>query len=590
MYIESVPNRHSPPAILVRESFRDEQGNVKKRTLANVSDWDPGVIAGLKVLLKGGQASAVPLAEQFEIQRSLPHGHVAAVLGTLFQTGLHTVIDRRDSRERALCLALIVSRILDPGSKLALSRQLDTATATSTLGQELGLGEVDEQDIYSAMRWLFDRQDAIEKRLARIHLGEGSTVLYDLTSTYYEGSKCVLAARGHNRDGKTGKRQINFGLLTDSHGCPVAIEAFTGNTADPATVGHQLKTLRGKFGLKKVILVGDRGMLTSARIEALRTDATLDQFAWISALRTEQVRKIAAAGHLQAELFDETDLAEITSDEDFPGERLVVCRNPALAAERTRKRSELLDATEKKLTEIAAACRRSRTPFKGQPNIARRVEREAAKYKMLKHFELEIGDTDLTWKRREAEIAEEAAMDGNYIVRAGRVSAEELDAGGLVRTYKSLSGVERAFRGIKTTSLRVRPIFHREEDMVRAHLLVCMLAWHLRWQLEQRLKPVLFNDEEPGGAPRKSPVAKARRSASGNQKAATRQTNTAAPLPVHSFATLMSDLGTLTRNTLRPNIPGAPASIYKLTEPTANQAKALELLGVTPRTLPASSQ
>lgn len=590
MYIESVPNRNSPPAILVRESFRDEQGKVKKRTLANISDWDPVVIAGLKVLLKGGQASTVPLAEQFEIQRSLPHGHVAAVLGTLFQTGLHTVIDRRDSRERSLCLALIVSRILDPGSKLALSRQLNPATATSTLGGELGLGEVDEQEIYRAMRWLLDRQDAIEKRLAKAGLGEGSTVLYDLTSTYYEGSKCVLAARGHNRDGKSGKRQINFGLLTDSQGCPVAIEAFTGNTADPATVGHQLKTLRGKFGLEKVILVGDRGMLTSARIEALRTDATLDQFAWISALRSGQVRKIAAAGHLQAELFDETDLAEITSEEDFPGERLVVCRNPALATERTRKRNELLEVTEKNLTEIAAACRRTRAPLKGQANIARRVENAAAKYKMLKHFELEISETTLMWKRRETEIAEEAALDGYYIVRAGRVSAEEMDADGLVRTYKSLSGVERAFRGIKTTSLHVRPIFHREEDMVRAHLLVCMLAWRLRWQLEARLKPVLFNDEEPGGAPRKSPVAKARRSASGSQKAATRQMNSASSLPVHSFATLMSDLGTLTRNTLRPNIPGAPANIYKLTEPTANQTQAFELLNIIPKALPACSQ
>lgn len=590
MYIESVPNRHSPPAILVRESYRDDQGKVKKRTLANVSDWDPAVIAGLKVLLKGGQASTVPLAEQFEIQRSLPHGHVAAVLGTLFQTGLHTVIDRRDSRERSLCLAMIVSRILDPGSKLALSRQLDPATATSTLGQELGIGEVDEQAIYRAMRWLLERQDAIEKRLAKARLGNGSTVLYDLTSTYYEGSQCVLAARGHNRDGKSGKRQINFGLLTDSQGCPVAIEAFTGNTSDPATVSHQLKTLRGKFGLEKVILVGDRGMLTSARIEALRTDATLDQFAWISALRSGQVRKIAAAGHLQAELFDETNLAEITSEKDFPGERLVVCRNPALAAERTRKRHQLIEVTETKLTEIAAACGRPRAPLKGQADIARRVQREAAKYKMLKHFELEINDTGLTWKRRETEIAEESAMDGYYIVRAGRVSAAEMDAGGLVRTYKSLSGVERAFRGIKTTGLHVRPIFHREEDMVRAHLLVCMLAWHLHWQLEQRLKPLLFNDEEPGGAPRQSPVAKARRSAGGDQKAATRQTNTAAALPVHSFATLMSDLATLTRNTLRPNIPGARATLYKLTEPTANQAKAFELLGVVPKALPASSQ
>lgn len=586
MYIESVPNRTSPPAILVRESFRDENGNVKKRTLANISDWDPEVVEGLRVLFKGGHASSHALQDQFRVVRSLPHGHVAAVLDTLRGIGLPAALERKSGPQRALAIALIAGRILFPGSKLALSRHLDPETATSTLGEELGLGKVDEHDLYGAMRWLLERQAKIEARLAAGQLPENTAVLYDLTSTYYEGSCCSLAEFGHNRDGKRGKRQINIGLLCDAKGCPVSVEVFPGSTGDPATVASQLKTLRERFGLKRIILVGDRGMLTSARIDELKEDQT-GAYGWISALRSGQIRKLADTGELQLELFDERDLAEITSEQHFPGERLVVCRNPALGAERGRKRNELLDATEAKLAAIAAACQRDRAPFRGKDKIARRVERECAKYKMLKHFELTITETSLHFVRAGEAIAREAALDGIYVVRAGRVAESQMDTAGLVQAYKSLSQVERAFRALKTTILNVRPIFHREEDMVRAHVLVCMLACHVQWHLERQLQAALFNDEEPDGAPRSSPVAKAKRSERAQAKAASKRADD--DLPVHSFATLLEDLATLCRITVRPAVCGAK-DFHKLTEPTAVQSKALGLLGVTLKAIPSCSQ
>jgi len=585
MHVDLIPNRNSPPAILVRESYR-QNGKVKKRTLANISHWDPEVIAGLRVLLKGGHASTTALEDQFSVERSLPHGHVAALLGVLRGIGLHTLLERKSGKQRALAMAMIAARILLPGSKLALSRHLSPATATSTLGEELGLGEVDEHDLYGAMRWLLERQQKIEGRLAKEHLPEDTAVLYDLTSTYYEGSTCPLAEFGHNRNKKRGRRQINIGLLCNSQGCPVSVEVFPGSTGDPATVASQIKTLRERFGLKRIILVGDRGMLTNARIDELRQDDT-HSYGWISALRSGQIRKLAHCGDLQPELFDECDLAEITSEEHFPGERLVVCRNPALAAERKRKRNDLLAATQAKLQSIANACKRVRAPYHGKDKIARRVERECAKYKMLKHFELTLTETSLKFVRDEEALAREAALDGIYIVRAGRVSQEEMDAAKLVETYKSLSQVERAFRAMKTTVLNVRPIFHRQEDMVRAHVLVCLLASHLQWHMERQLKPALFNDEVPGGAPRSSPVAKARRSERAETKAATRKAQDA--LPVHSFATLLEDLATLCRITVRPAIAGAH-TFNKLAQPTAVQAKALALLGLTPKAIPACSQ
>lgn len=585
MHIDVIPNRNSPPAVLVRESYR-EDGKVKKRTLANISKWDPVLVEKLRALFKGGHVSSTPLEDQFEIERTLPHGHVAATLDTLRAIGLHRTLERKSSQSRALAMALIAGRILFPSSKLALSRHLNPATATCTLGEELGLDQVDEQDLYRSMRWLLERQGKIEARLVKEHLAEDSAVLYDLTSTYYEGSTCPLAGFGHSRDKKRGKRQINIGLLCNSEGCPVSVQVFPGSTSDPATVPGQIAALRERFGLKRVIIVGDRGMLTSARIEELRADEQ-SHYAWISALRSGQIRQLADSGQIQPELFDQRDLAEITSEEHFPGERLVVCRNPALGAERERKRNEMLAVTEEKLQIIAAACQRPRAPYRGKDKIARRVERECAKYKMLKHFRLEISESSLHFSRDHEAIAREAALDGVYIVRAGRVKTAEMSSARLVETYKSLSRVERAFRGLKTTMLKVRPIFHRGEDMVRAHVLVCMLASHLQWHMQRALKPVLFDDEVPGGAPRSSPVAKALRSEQGELKAARK--TAVDGLPVHSFATLLEDLATLGRHTIRPTIKGA-GTFNKLTNATDVQAKALALLRVTPRAIPACSQ
>jgi hypothetical protein len=582
MYIESVPNRNSPPAVLLRRSYRGEDGKVKKQTIANLSALEPEVIEGLKVLLKGGHASDVPLEDQFRIERSLPHGHVAAALGKFRQLGMHQLLQRNGSAQRDLAVALIIGRILHPGSKLALSRALSAATATSTLAQELGLEpEVSELDLYKAMRWLLERQGRIEQRLAKQYLRDDAPVLYDLTSTYYEGSTCVLAQRGYNRDGKKGKRQINFGLLCSGEGCPIAVEVFEGSTADASTVEGRIRQLRERFHLERVLIVGDRGMLTSARIEAL---GEVEGVSWISALQASQVQKLAQSGALQLELFDQTDLAEIQS-EDFPGERLVVCHNPLLAQQRARTRTELLAATQAGLDAIAQACARERNPYRGKDRIARRVERAVGKYKMLKHFELTITESSLQYHRKEQAIAEEAALDGIYVVRSGRVGPEQMSREELVQTYKSLSGVERAFRGMKTTSLNVRPIFHREEDMVRAHIFLCMLAFHLQWHMQQDLKPLLFIDEVPGGAPRSSPVAKARRSERADTKAATKTTEDG--LTAHSFRTLLTDLATLCRHTVRPAIKGA-GTFYKLTEPTPGQARALDLLNVTLKPQPCS--
>lgn len=583
MYIESVPNRNSPPAVLLRESYRGEDGKVKKRTVANLSSLKPEVIEGLRVLLKGGTAADKPLEEQFGVERTLPHGHVAAALGLFSKLGMFPLLERKRSEERSLAAALIISRLLDPGSKLALSRQLSRETATSTLGEELGLEEkIGEKDLYRAMAWLLDRQDKIERRLAKKHLSGSDPILYDLSSTYYEGSTCVLARRGYSRDGKKGTRQINFGLLCSSEGCPVAVEVFVGNTGDPATVQAQVNKLRDRFGMERILLVGDRGMLTSARIEALKQ---CDDIAWISALQNAGVRQLARSGAVQMELFDRQDLVEIRCEKDFPGERLVVCMNPALREERARKRMELLEVTERKLQKISDACTRSRNPYRGKDRIARRVEREAGKYKMLKHFKLSFTETGLSFERDESSIAEESALDGLYVVRAKEEGTGHMDEAQLVRTYKSLSGVESAFRSIKTETLHVRPVFHRQEDMVRAHIFICMLAYYLQWHLTKTLKPVLFEDEVPGGAPRSSPVAKARRSEAAEAKAAGKQTSDG--LCVHGFKTLLKELATLCRVTIRPDIKNADA-FFKLTEPTQIQKKVFDLLGFKPQIAPCS--
>ncbi len=574
MYIESVPNRSSPPAILLRESYR-EGGKVKKRTIVNLTRWPPALIEGLRCLLKGG--TAVPRFEDaVDIVRSLPHGHVAAVLGTLRKLGLETLIDPKPSPRRDQVLAMIVARILEPASKLATARRLAEATAVSTLGEILD-ADLDEDELYAAMDWLLERQERIEQGLAERHLEEGCLVLYDLTSVWMEGRSCPLAKRGHSRDGKRGKLQIEFGLLCDRDGCPVSVEVFPGNTADPATLASQIATVRERFSLTKVVLVGDRGMLTEARIREEVKPAGLD---WISALRGPAIRALVEAGEVEMSLFDERDLVEVTSDA-YPGERLMVCRNPLLAADRARKRSELLAATEALLEPIAAATRRKKRRLKGKEKIGERVGKVIGKYKMAKHFTWSIDDEGVfTWQRDDASIAAEARLDGLYVIRTS-LPQTQLDGPGTVRAYKRLSSVERAFRSLKTVDLKVRPVFHRTEPRVRAHVLLCMLAYYVEWNMRQKLKPVLFDDEDAEGAEalRRSVVAPAKVSISAQAKAATRETPDGDP--VHSFRTLIDDLATITRNTVMPPLPDAKP-FQVTTRPTPLQTKILNLLGVRP--------
>ena len=573
MYIETVPNRSSPPAVLLRESFRRD-GKVRKRTLANLSKWPPAIVEGLRILLKGGTAVA-SLDAAFDVVRSLPHGHVAAVLGTIRQLRLEQLIDPEPSPERARVLAMIAARILDPGSKLAVARGLEAATARDTLARTLDLGPLDEDDLYAAMDWLLARQGRIEQRLAKRHLRDGTLVLYDLTSVWMEGRTCPLARRGHSRDGKRGKLQIAVGLLCDRAGCPVSVEVYAGNTGDPATVGAQVEKLRAQFGLSRVVLVGDRGMLTDARLRDDVRPAGLD---WISALRGPAIRALVDAEAVQLSLFDEQDLVEVRTDA-YPGERLIVCRNPLLAKERARKREALLVATEAVLEPIATATRRAKRRLKGAEKIGERVGKVIGKYKMAKHFEWSIdADGGLVYQRRAAAIAAEAALDGLYVIRTS-LSEADLDGPDTVRAYKRLTTVERAFRSFKTVDLRVRPVFHRTADRVRAHVLVCMLAYYVEWHMRRKLRPMLFDDEEPEAAEaqRTSVVAPAQRSDSAENKARTRRT--AAGDPVHSFRTLLQDLATVCRNTVAPRVPGAE-TFEIVTRPTPLQQQAFKLLGV----------
>jgi len=572
MYIEAVPNRNSPPAILLRESYRQD-GKVRKRTLCNLSDWPTAHIEGLRGVLRGGTVIAAE-RDAFTVIRSLPHGHVAAALGAARKIGLDRILGPVGNRCRDLILALIVGRILDPASKLAAARALSPATAASSLGELLGLGEVDEDELYAALDWLLERQPAIEAMLAKRHLTNGTLVLYDVSSSYMEGRCCPLAKRGYSRDGKKGTLQIIYGLLCAPDGCPVAIEVFDGNTADPMTLATQVEKLKQRFHLDHVVLVGDRGMITQARLTEDIKSAGLD---WITALRAPAIKQLVAGGALQLSLFDQRDMASITAP-DFPGERLVVCRNPDLAAERTRKRGELLAATERDLARIRAAVARKRDPLRGIAQIGLAVGTVINKHKMAKHFDLDITHTAFSFARKTAEIAAEAATDGVYVIRTS-LPADTFDNTATVRSYKSLALVERAFRCIKTVELHVRPVYHRLADRVRAHVLLCMLAYYLEWHMRQRLAPMLFDDTDKAAAEalRSSVVATAQRSPA----AVTKQTTglTEDGLPVHSFQSLLVDLATLARNTIVTAItPNYPLTVS--TRPTPIQHKAFALLGV----------
>jgi len=578
MYIAVVPNRSSPPAILLRESFR-AQGQVKNRTLANLSAWSSDRVEALRQVLRGRLGPpAARAGTGLEIVRSWPHGHVAAVLGSVRRLDLERLLAPTPSPPRALVVAMLVQRLLAPGSKLATARGLAEATRTSTLSAALRLPGVDEDDLYAALDWLRARQGAIERALAGRHLQAGQLVLYDVTSTYFEGRRCPLAKRGHSRDGKRDKLQIVFGVLTNAAGCPVAVEVFDGNTGDPKTVTAALTTVRQRFGLERLILVGDRGMLTAARIrEEL---AGVEGLEWITALRAPAIQALVHSGALQLSLFDQQDLAEITHP-DYPGERLIVCKNPLLAADRARKRQELLAATERDLAGIATATRRTKRPLRGPAAIGLRVGKVLGRYKVGKHFTIEITARAFGYQRDEAAIAAEAALDGLYVIRTN-VPAGGLPAPETVRSYKRLAEVERAFRSLKTVDLHVRPIHHRKADRVRAHVFLCLLAYYVEWHMRQALKPLLFDDEDKAAAEalRPSIVAPAQRSPRAKAKAATKRTEDG--LPVHSFQTLLADLATLTTNQVRP-LGADGATLDILATPTPLQQRAFELLGVSPR-------
>jgi transposase len=571
MYVTRIPNRDSPPAVLLRESYR-EGGKVKSRTLANISDWPEAKIDSLRRVLAG--ETLVPLAaERFEIARALAHGHVAAALGTARRLGLDQVLPKGPERRARLILAMIVARIIEPAAKLATARQLSEATAAHSLGAVLGLGEVDEDELYAALDLLGRSQAGVEKILAQRDLKDGVLVLYDVTSSYLEGRRCELAQFGYSRDHRGDRPQIVFGLMCTPEGCPVAVEVFEGNLGDPSTLSNQVRKLRMRFRLKRVVLVGDRGMITKARIDADLAPAGFD---WITALRAPAIKALAAeSGPLQLSLFDQRDMAEIVSD-DYPGERLIVCRNPELAAERTRKRDELLEATEKTLIEIRAMTEKKRNPLRGQDKIALKVGAVIDRRHMAKHFDIAITETGLSWSRKTEAIAAEAALDGVYVIRSS-LPGDGFPAAAVVLAYKGLSHAERGFRDIKSGDLDVRPIHHRRAHRVRAHVFLCMLAYYVIWHMKRDLAPMLFKDDDPAAAAaqRSSPVAKAKVSPAARQKAITRRAKDGQP--VHSFRTLLQDLANLTRNSVRFG-DARPTTI--LSRPTQTQNRAFDLLGL----------
>ena len=575
MHIAKVPNRNSRPSFLLRETYR-EDGKVKNRTLANLSKLPIERIETLRAALRGDPL--VPIGSNgFEIRRSLPHGHVLAALTIAQRSGLDELLPRRaPQRRRDVALALIVARLLDTAAKLATARMLDADTASHSLGETLGLGSVTAREIYSTLDWLGRAQGFIENQLARRHLKNGALVLYDVTSTYLEGRCCPLAQHGYSRDSRSDRPQLVIGLLCAADGCPVAVEVFEGNTADPATVATQITKLKERFRLRHVVMVGDRGMITSARIEQALRPAGLD---WITALRGPAIQRLAApGGPLQLSLFDTRDMAEISSP-DYPGERLVVCKNPLLAEERRRKRDELLTLTEADLGKIQARVTREKNPRHGAAEIGKAVGAVLGKRKMAKHFELTITDTAFDFTRKAEAIADEARLDGFYVLHTN-LPAELADAAGTVRAYKSLAQVERAFRSIKTVDLELRPVFHWTAPRVRAHVLLCMLAYYLELHMRQPLAPILFDDHDraTAEAERASPVAKAKVSKAAYRKASTQRTDgtDGEVQPVHSFRTLLADLATLTRNT----VLAGKMTLTVQTTPTPVQRRAFSLLGV----------
>jgi transposase len=582
MFIETVPNRDSPPAVLLRESYRDEHGRAQKRTLANLSKLPRDVIDGLKALLKGGTVIGTG-PDELQIERSLPHGHVAAVLSMIRKIALDRLIlstakDPASQRHCDLVIAMMVDRLIAPRSKLGFVRAVDQESAISSLGAVLSLGKVKEREAYEALDWLLERQTRIENGLARRHLQDGVLVLYDVTSSYFEGRCCPLARYGHSRDHRRDRPQIVYGLLCTREGLPIAVEVFDGNMADPSTLRAQVEKVKDRFAISRMVVVGDRGMITSARIRDDLKPAGLD---WITCLRAPAIKALAQDdGPLQLSLFDERDLAEISAPDMFPGERLIVCRNRDLATERARKREELLVATERELARLQEQVCRKGSRLKSAAQIGMAVGAVLNRKKMAKHFDVEVADGSLCWSRRIEQIAEEERLDGIYVIRTS-MPAEHLDAAETVQAYKDLSRVERAFRSLKTVDLEVRPIRHWTAQRVRAHVFLCMLAYHVEWYLREALAPLLFHDTDLAAAraERASPVAKTEPSEAAKAKKATKRSPDGHP--VMSFADLMAHLGTLTRNIMR--VPLRPKHRFTLcSKPTPLQEATFRLLDINP--------
>ena len=574
MYIERVPNRNSPPAVLLRESYREGK-KVKKRTLANLSKLPDEVVDNLRLSLKGAKVvNQEKLPELCTVLRSLPHGHVAAVLGTINKLGIEQLIEPKKSRSRDLVLAMIVSRIIKPASKLATARGIRIETANSSLGELLGLSRGDRNEYYEALDWLLSKQIDVENSLASRHLKNGALILYDLTSTYVEGTKCSLAAYGEGRDKKKGKQQIVFGILCNQEGCPIAVEVFEGNRLDHKTLGQQIFKVQERFGISQVVWVGDRGTITNANIlEQLKAQEGLD---WITALTKSQIRKLAEVEHIQLGLFEEKDVIEIKND-DYPGERLIACRNPFIAQENAQIREELLRSTEKELDKIKTATQREKRRLKGADKIGLRVGKVLNKFKVGKFFEIEISESHFSYSRKSQEIAREKILDGVYIIRRS-VESEKMDAAQTVKAYKGLSKVEQAFRCLKTIDLKVRPIYHYRDHRVKGPIFLCFLAYYVEWHMRKALESILFEEEEIDSPDfgellryQPSPVAK--------QKAGNKRNHE--NLPVHSFSSLLDDLATITHNKIQINLQGERVTFDKITQPTALQQKALNLLGVS---------
>jgi transposase len=571
MYIETVPNRNSRPAILLREGWRQGKKTVK-RTLANLSAWPQPKIEALRRVLR--DEALVSPGDLLTTRQTLPHGHVEAILAMIHQLDLEAVISSKRCRERDLVVAMIVQRLIDPCSKLATTR----AWHTTTLAEDRGVADATEDELYAAMDWLGGRQERIEKKLAARHLTEGGLVLYDVTSSSYEGRTCPLAHFGHNRDGDKHLPIIVYGVMTDGEGRPVAVEVYAGNTGDPTTVGDQVEKLRQRFGLKRVVLVGDRGMLTQPQIDKLQKHPGCG---WITALTSGAIRELVAKGALQLSLLDQKNLAEITSP-DYPGERLMVCHNPLLEEERARKRQALIEATEKSLTKIAKEVARRKNKPLTAAEIGLKVGKVLGRYKVGKHFDCRIGEGSFTCSRRQEAIDQETQLDGIYVLRTSE-PVERLSAEDTVRSYKSLAEVERAFRCLKGIDLLVRPIRHRTEERVPAHIFLCLLAYYVEWHLRRAWAPLLFEDEERREErKRRDPILPAEPSASAEAKKRSRQTVDG--LPVHSFRTLLAELASRARVTYEIQSAEATLTCKQLPEPTPLQARAYELIRTFPVT------